>query len=76
MKKRLLSVIVSAVLLVSALPGVGAMAAGSSSWLLFSDSFDSASDSYRMVDAKSLLAENDSDGNGRFLLRCDHASEG
>ena len=63
MKKKILSALISLAMLVSALPGISAMADETPSWQLFSESFDEASAAYRMVNARALLESNDSDGN-------------
>ena len=68
MKKRFISVMLSAAMLVTASPGMIAMAeSGSQPWVLFEqdfrESFDAGISNYRIVNTTQLLSQNDADGN-------------
>ncbi len=63
MKRRIISAIISVAMILSALPAVSVLADDLPSWMLFSESFDAESTSYRVVNTKSLLSARDGDNN-------------
>lgn len=67
MKKKILSALLSAAMVASAMPMSVSMAQGAKPWVMFEEGFDAAFDvassPYRIVNAKEILPEKDSDGN-------------